>query len=226
MKVKCSFAFNHRRLFFISCQDPENPPSDMTCSWHSAGKVHGHDLLVCLFVKLIQSCQHANWLRFRRTVIHLGARSREAWLRQADRTVMWLNDILFQGEYSSWVSSSKWVKVKDAADAPGWVILLHVTFILQGPKWIHAQNLLLLIYFCKRKPTMLVLFSSCPNSNRWLTGYTIGMWTWLYQSHEKRLRREPSCIRKLRGDSEFVYNCALWRQLRLCECTSLKRCIQ
>lgn len=45
------FAFSHRRLsFFISCQDPDNPPSHMTCSWHPAGKVHVNDLFACSFI--------------------------------------------------------------------------------------------------------------------------------------------------------------------------------
>lgn len=91
----------------------------------------------CLFRELIQSCQHANCPWFSRSVIHLETRSREAWLRPADRAVMWLNHILFQGAYSSWVSSSKWVKVKDAADPPGWIILLHVASI----HWPNGQPL-------------------------------------------------------------------------------------
>lgn len=98
----------------------------------------------CLFRELIQSCQHANCPWFSRSVIHFETRSQEAWLRPADRAVMWLNHILFQGAYSSWVSSSKWVKVKDAADPPGWIILLDVASI----HWPNGQPLGLIC--CRR----------------------------------------------------------------------------
>lgn len=91
----------------------------------------------CLFRESIQSYQLANCPWFSRSVIHLETRSWEAWLRPADWAVMWLNHILFQGAYSSWVSGSKWVKVKDAADPPGWIIMLHVASI----HWPNGQPL-------------------------------------------------------------------------------------
>lgn len=134
-------------------------------TWPAAGTLQGKSMCTtCLFTRLfadlIQLCQYASWPRFRRTVIHLGTRSREAWLRQAVRTVMWLNHIPFQGAYTSWVSSYKWVKVKDAADPPGWIILLHVTFIFwSSADHVYSCSEFAAVYIYQNKPVLHFAFT-------------------------------------------------------------------